>query len=235
MTPAHEKFVAAQSKLNDAPQEIDLATTVLLIIDMQEYFVNPQSPFSRMMERRAPGLTEYFQDRSSTMVTPNIQRLLRAFRDAGQRVVFTTVASEAQDGSDWSLPFKRMNAEARERIGEHSFPAKTDPWARILDELEPAADEVVINKTTFGAFSSTGLDATLRNMAIETIVLVGVVTNRCVETTMRGAADRGYRVILVDDATAAFSQELQDAATLSLMGSYGFVRQTDETLSLLQR
>ena len=169
------------------------------------------------------------------MVTPNIQRLLRAFRDAGQRVVFTTVASEAQDGSDWSLPFKRMNAEARERIGEHSFPAKTDPWARILDELEPAADEVVINKTTFGAFSSTGLDATLRNMAIETIVLVGVVTNRCVETTMRGAADRGYRVILVDDATAAFSQELQDAATLSLMGSYGFVRQTDETLSLLQR
>ncbi len=235
MTPAHEKFVAAQSKLNDAPQEIDLATTVLLIIDMQEYFVNPQSPFSRMMERRAPGLTEYFQDRSSTMVTPNIQRLLRAFRDAGQRVVFTTVASEAQDGSDWSLPFKRMNAEARERIGEHSLPAKTDPWARILDELEPAADEVVINKTTFGAFSSTGLDATLRNMAIETIVLVGVVTNRCVETTMRGAADRGYRVILVDDATAAFSQELQDAATLSLMGSYGFVRQTDETLSLLQR
>ena len=71
-------------------------------------------------------------------------------------------------------------------------------------------------------------------MGIATIVLVGVVTNRCVETTMRGAADRGYRVILVDDATAAFSQELQDASTLSLTGAYGFVRQTDETLDLLQ-
>ncbi len=235
MTLAHERFIAAQNKLNNAPLEIDLSTTVLLIIDMQEYFLNPQSPFSRMMERRASGLTEYFQERSNTMVTPNIQRLLSAFRDAGQRVVYTTVASETQDGSDWSLPFKRMNAEAREQIGEHSLPAKTDPWARILDELEPAADEVVINKTTFSAFSSTGLDATLRNMGIETIVLVGVVTNRCVETTMRGAADRGYRVILVDDATAAFSQELQDAATLSLTGAYGFVRQTDETLNLLQR
>ena len=52
MTPAHEKFIAAQRKLNGAPIEIDLATTVLLIIDMQEYFLNPQSPFSRMMERR---------------------------------------------------------------------------------------------------------------------------------------------------------------------------------------
>ncbi len=235
MTPAHEKFIAAQRKLNGAPIEIDLATTVLLIIDMQEYFLNPQSPFSRMMERRASGLVDYFQDRSKSMVVPNIERLLGAFRDAGQRVIFTTVASETQDGTDWSLPFKRMNAEAQEQVGEQALPTKTDPWARIVDELEPASDEVVINKTTFGAFSSTGLDATLRNMGIETIVLVGVVTNRCVETTMRGAADRGYRVILVDDATAAFSQELQDAATLSLTGSYGFVRQTDETLGLLEQ
>lgn len=235
MTLAHEKFIVAQRKLNDAPLEIELATTALLIIDMQEYFVNPQSPFSRMMERRAPGLTEYFRERSNALVVPNIQRLLHAFRDAGQRVVFTTVASEAQDGSDWSRPFKRLNTEAQEQIGEYSMPAKTDPWSRVVDELDPAADEVVINKTTYGAFSSTGLDATLRNMGIETIVLVGVVTNRCVETTMRGAADRGYRVILVDDATAAFSQELQDAATLSLTGAYGVIRQTDETLGLLAK
>jgi nicotinamidase-related amidase len=233
MTSAHEKFIAAQQKLNSAEIEIDPPTTALLIIDMQEYFLNPQSPFSRMMGRRAEGLADYFHDRSNRMVVPNIRRLLDAFRAARQRVIFTTVASEAQDGNDWSLPFKRMNAEAREQIGEMALPAKTDPWARIVDDLEPAADEVVINKTTYGAFSSTGLDATLRNMGVRTIVLVGVVTNRCVETTMRGAADRGYRVILVDDATAAFSPELQDAATLSLIGAYGFVRQTDETLALM--
>ncbi len=234
MTSAHERFIAAQNKLNSAPIEIDLSTTALLIIDMQEYLLNPQSPFSRIMERRAEGLVEYFQDRSISVVVPNIQRLLSVFRAAKQRVIFTTVASEAQDGSDWSPPFKRMNAEAQEQLGERALPAKTDPWARIVDDLEPAADEVVINKTTYGAFSSTGLDATLRNMGTKTIVLAGVVTNRCVETTMRGAADRGYRVILVDDATAAFSQELQDASTLSLTGAYGFVRQTDETINLLQ-
>ncbi|MDP6341976.1 MAG: isochorismatase family cysteine hydrolase, partial [Alphaproteobacteria bacterium] len=89
------------------------------------------------------------------------------------------------------------------------------------------------NKTTYGAFASTGLDASLRNLGIETLVLGGVVTNRCVETTMRDATDRGYRVILVDDGTATFSPEMQAATTLSLQGAYGFVRQTDEVLGLL--
>jgi nicotinamidase-related amidase len=233
LSKAHERYIAAQSKLNAAPIDIDLATTALLIIDMQEYFLNPQSAFSRLFDRRASGLGEYFQDRSKTMVEPNLQRLLDFFRANKQRTIFTTVASESQDGSDWAPAFKRMNAEALGQIGEPALPAKTDPWARIVEALEPTADEVVINKTTYGAFASTGLDATLRNLGIETLVLGGVVTNRCVETTMRDATDRGYRVILVDDGSATFSQEMQDATTLSLQGAYGFVRQTDDVLSLL--
>ena len=167
------------------------------------------------------------------MVEPNLKRLLDVFRAGKHRVIFSTVASENADGSDWAPAFKRLNDEARAQIREAAFPAKTDPWARMVEVLEPTADEIVINKTTYGAFASTGLDATLRNLNIETLVLGGVVTNRCVETTMRDATDRGYRVILVDDGTATFSQELQDAATLSLQGAYGFVRQTDEVLSLL--
>ena len=64
MTTAHDRYITAQNKLNAMPMEVDLATTALLIIDMQEYFVNPQSPFSRMIERRTSGLGEYFQERS---------------------------------------------------------------------------------------------------------------------------------------------------------------------------
>lgn len=73
----------------------------------------------------------------------------------------------------------------------------------------------------------------LRNLGIETLVIGGVVTNRCVETTARDATDRGYQVILVNDGTATYSQELQDMTMHSLMGSYGFVRTTDELLTLL--
>ena len=53
-----------------------------------------------------------------------------------------------------------MNDQARAQIGEPALPARTDPWARMVEVLEPLADEIVINKTTYGAFASTGLDAT---------------------------------------------------------------------------
>ncbi len=233
MTEAHEKFVAWQSKRNAAPIEIDLATTALLVIDMQEYFLNPQSPFARSMERRASGFADYYLERSSKTVEPNLQRLLDRFRDRGGRVIFTTVASEFPDGQDLSPTFQRMNAEAKGEIGAVVFPPRNDPWARVVDSLAPLEGEAVINKTTFGGFASTGLDGALRNLGIDTLVIGGVVTNRCVETTARDATDRGYRVIVVDDGTATFSPELQEMTMLSLMVSYGFVRTTDEVLALL--
>jgi nicotinamidase-related amidase len=233
LTEAHDKFVAWQIKRNSASFEIDLATTALIIIDMQEYFLNPQSPFSRCMERKESGLLDYFLKRSRTTVEPNLKRLLDCFRAHGSRVIFTTVASEYPDGQDLSPTFQRMNAEARQQIGDVIHPPRTDPWARITDTLAPVENEAVVNKTTFGSFASTGLDGMLRNLGIETLVIGGVVTNRCVETTARGATDRGYRVILVDDGTATFSQEFQDMTMHSLMGAYGFVRTTDELLALL--
>ena len=235
MTLPHEKYVAAQTKLNGVPIEFELATTALVIIDMQEYFLNPQSPFSRYLEYRAPGLGGYFRERSKMLVEPNLRRLLEFFRAQELRVIFTTVASEYQDGSDWTPAFRSGNVEAQRRIGEKVYPARTDPWARVVETLEPMAEEAVINKTTFGAFASTGLDATLRSLGIGTLVLGGVLTNRCVETTMREATDRGYRVVLVDDGTATYSPELQDATTLSLQGAYGFVRMAGEVLDLLEQ
>ena len=217
------------------PIQLDISTTAFLVIDMQEYFINPQSPFSRNIERRTSGLGDYLQDRSKTLVEPNLKSLLDRFRANKQRVIFTTVASESPDGADWAPAFKRMNLESQEQIGEPAMPAKSDQWARIVEPLEPGDDELVINKTTYGAFASTGLDSALRNLGIRTLVLGGVVTNRCVETTMRDATDRGYRVILVDDGSATFSQEMQDATTLSLQGAYGFVRQTNEVVKMLEK
>ena len=185
------------------------------------------------MERRASGFADYYMERSRKTVEPNLQRLLARFRDRGGRVIFTTVASEFPDGRDLSPIFQRMNAEAKGEIGAVVYPPRNDPWARVVDGLAPLESEAVINKTTFGSFASTGLDGALRNLGIDTLVIGGVVTNRCVETTARDATDRGYRVILVDDGTATFSPELLEMTMLSLMVSYGFVRTTDEVLALL--
>jgi nicotinamidase-related amidase len=100
--------------------------------------------------------------------------------------------------------------------------------------LEPRPGELVVNKTTYGTFTSTGLDHALRSLGITSLVVGGVVTNVCVETTARDAADRGYEVVLLDDGCAAFSPEAHEATLLSFQGPFGRVRTTDEVLAVLK-
>ena len=234
MSLAHEKYIEWQHKRNAASVKVDPQKTVLLIIDMQASFLDVQSPLGRFGEMQTPGVRDYLLERGKTVVIPNLQRLLAFFRAQNLRTIFTTVASEFPDGQDWPPILRRWNEMAQKQIGEVVFPARTDPWARIVEPLAPRPGEVIINKTTYGSFASTGLDGLLRNLGIETLIIGGIITNRCVETTAREAADRGYQVILIDDASAAHSPEQQEATMLSLQGSYGYVRMTDDVLALLK-
>lgn len=92
----------------------------------------------------------------------------------------------------------------------------------------------MVNKTTYGTFSSTGLDHALRSLGITALIVGGVVTNVCVETTARDAADRGYDVVLLDDGSAAFSPEIHEATLISFQGPFGRVKTSDDVLGLLR-
>lgn len=234
MSTAHDKYVALQRQRNVASLALDPRTTALVIVDMQEYFLNPASPFSRACERLVPGVLGHFQERGRGVVEPSLRRLLDFFRAHGLRVVYTTVASELPDGRDLMPIFQQRNAANRAAVGDVAIPARADAWARIVAPLEPRPGELVVNKTTYGTFSSTGLDHALRSLGISGLVVGGVVTNVCVETTAREAADRGYDIVLLDDGCAAFSPEIHEATLLSFQGPFGRVRTTDEVLALLK-
>jgi nicotinamidase-related amidase len=233
VSSAHDKYVALQRHRNEIPPALDPRTTALVIVDMQEYFLNPASPFSQACERIVPGVLGHFQERGRGVVEPSLRRLLDFFRARGLRVVYTTVASELPDGGDLMPIFQQRNAVSRAAVGAAAIPSRGDAWARIVASLEPRPGELVVNKTTYGTFNSTGLDHALRSMSVASLVVGGVVTNVCVETTARDAADRGYEVVLVDDGCAAFSPEIHEATLLSFQGPFGRVRTTDEVLALL--
>jgi len=233
VSSAHDKYVALQRHRNAAPLALDPRTTALVIVDMQEYFLNPASPFSRACERVVPGVLGHFQERGRGVVEPSLRRLLDFFRTNGLRIVYTTVASELADGSDLMPIFQQRNAANRAAVGDVAIPARADAGARIVAALEPRPGELVVNKTTYGTFNSTGLDHALRSLGITSLVVGGVVTNVCVETTARDAADRGYKVVLLDDRCAAFSPEIHEATLLSFQGPFGRVRTTDEVLGVL--
>lgn len=234
MSTAHDKYVALQRSRNAIPLTLDPRSTALVIVDMQEYFLNPASPFSRSCERVVPGVLGHFQERGRGVVEPTLRRLLDFFRAQGLRVVYTTVASELPDGRDLMPIFQQRNAAGRDAVGDAVIPPRADAWARIVSALEPRPDELVVNKTTYGTFNSTGLDHALRSLGITSLVVGGVVTNVCVETTARDAADRGYDVVVLDDGSAAFSPEIHEATLLSFQGPFGRVRTSDEVLALLE-
>jgi len=113
------------------------------------------------------------------------------------------------------------------------FPTVDDPSWQIDDSLAPLPGELVLNKTSSGTLNSTMLDQTLRNMGIESLVISGVTTDVCVETTARDAADRGFQVLIVEDACTAFSPDLHRAALQAFSLAFGRVRKTEEVVKLL--
>ena len=103
----------------------------------------------------------------------------------------------------------------------------------IIDILKPVPGELVINKRTQGAFASSGIDLALRSLGIETIVVTGVSTNNCVETTAREASDRGFGVVMVSDATGTCSDSMQDHTLRGFGRLWGRVASTDDVIAEL--
>ena len=180
MSSAHDKYMALQRRRNATPLGLDPQSTALVIVDMQEYFLNPGSPYSRALESAVPGVLGYFQERGREIVEPTLRRLVDYFRARRLRIVYATLASELADGSDLMPILQRRNPSNRAALGEVAFPPRADAWARIVAALEPGPGELVVNKTTYGTFNSTGLDHALRSLGITSLVIGGVVTNVCV-------------------------------------------------------
>jgi len=216
------------------PLEVDLATSCLLVIDMQEYQTRPGYGLLKSMEALAPGIGTYYVERVQSAVEPNIQRLLDAFRRGKRPVLYTAFCSEIRDGSDLAKWCKWRNRNALELVGDKVFPHKDEPSAQILKSMKPGPEDLVIYKTSSGTLNSTDIVQKLRNMGVTSVVVTGVLTNVCVETTARDLADRSFDVIIVDDACATHCPELHDATLLNFQMVFGWVRTTAEMLKLLQ-
>jgi nicotinamidase-related amidase len=147
-----------------------------------------------------------------------------ASRQAGIEVVYVTLGELTKDSRD---------AGRRQRVRGFLFPAGA-PEARVLDELAPESGELVIRRSCSGAFNCTNLDWILRNMGIDTIIIVGTVTHGCVELTARVASDIGYGVVVVSDACATLTEDLHRNALERMNDGCIYVKTTRETLQRLE-
>ncbi|MBI4277503.1 MAG: cysteine hydrolase [Armatimonadetes bacterium] len=200
--------------------------TALLVIDLQYASASRTHGLGRLLAeqgREADG--QYRFDRIERVVVPNVRTLLEFFRRRGLRVIYLTVGSLLPDYRDMPA---HMHGFAR-AVGNTQGRREHE----ILDEVRPEPGEIVMNKTTTGAFNSTSLDATLRTLGIVDLVITGVSTNSCVETTARDAADRGYRCVLVEDGCGAARPEFHEATLASFRRLFGRVASTREVIEEL--
>jgi nicotinamidase-related amidase len=201
--------------------KVKAGSTALMIIDMQ--YVDADRNHGLGLDGQERGWTdemEYYFGRLETLVIPNNKRLLDACRDAGIPVVHVRVMNLAGDSSDTSWRYRMFGI----------FVPPGDKDAEIIPELAPLPGEVVLSKTTSSVFMSTNADFVLRNMGIDTLIITGVVTNNCVESSTRNATDIGYRVLLVGDACAAWTQEGHDYCLRHLDRNFAIVKTTDHVL-----
>ncbi|HEY7748869.1 MAG TPA: isochorismatase family cysteine hydrolase [Aestuariivirgaceae bacterium] len=197
-------------------REIEQGRTALLIIDLQKGEYNPE-------KIKAEPEHAYFWERLAKIVIPNGQKLLAACRRSGVEVLFTTVECYTLDGRDRSLDYKVSGI----------FAAKGSWEAAVIDELKPLPNEIVIPKMSSSVFMSTNIEYVLRNLGIEYLMVMGVVTDQCVESAVRDACDLGFLVTLIEDACATMTQERHDA-TLRAIKGYCRQRKSDQVLSELQ-
>jgi nicotinamidase-related amidase len=203
--------------------------TALLVIDMQRDFLDPRG----------------YAAKAGLDITPlqaaigPISRLLDAARAAGVMIVHTR-EGHVPDLSDCP-PYKL--ARSRNAGAEIGSPGplgrllvRGEPGHDFIDELRPAAGEIVIDKPGYSAFAHTDLDHRLRVRGIGTLLLGGITTEVCVSSTLRDAIDRGYRCITIGDACASGFPDLHDAALRMVAvegGIFGIVCDSEQIVARL--
>jgi nicotinamidase-related amidase len=191
--------------------EIQRAEAVLLVIDLQEDFVRPDSPMWQPEALRQ---------------LPRVGRLVEACRALAVPVVFTAATYLPQPLND-TPAYCRPVAEGRLRAGT--------PGTEIAAELEVRRREQVIRtKHTYDAFFGTELDALLRAWGIRTVIVCGTMTNYCCEATARSAFDRGYHVVFGSDVTSTDSALSHLATLRTLRRGYARVLPADTIVEALR-
>ena len=189
--------------------------SALLFVDVQNFCAHRQGgEFAGLSDEEMTANYGYFFDRIESVAVPNMQKLQAAFRGAGIEVMYTTIESLTKDGRDRSLDYKITG-----------FHVPKGSWdGKVIDDIAPGDDEIVLPKTSSSVFISTHIDYVLRNLGVKQLVISGFITDQCVESAVRDACDLGYLVTLVPDACATYTQDRHDKALDEIKG---YCRQVD--------
>lgn len=197
--------------------------TAVLVIDMQNDLTKGGPDF----------FAPLYQMVESNGVIENFVKLVKGARQKGLPIIHIKTVHR-QDNADvvpTTTDFMLQGVVPKQMppiLVEGTF------GAAFIEELQPVQEDYVVAKRRSGAFYNTELDLFLRTRGVDTLLVGGVVTNGCVENTVRGARERDYHVIVLSDCCASMMPQAHDHVIQNVFPGMGRVRTSDEVLAAMK-
>src|SRR5499425_2253639 len=199
--------------LRSLKERCDPRVAALIVVDVQNDFVSPEGSAGKRGEDVSAALT----------MVPNLLRLINEARRVGLTVVYIrTTHSEWTDTPSWIYRSSQKSGLNTCREGT---------WgAELYEGVAPLPGERVVIKHRYSAFINTDLNTVLKAKNVESVLVTGVATNVCVETTARDAYMYDYYVTLVEDCSAASNEAMHKATVQNISEHFGLVVKSDEII-----
>ncbi|MDO8689945.1 MAG: isochorismatase family cysteine hydrolase [Dehalococcoidia bacterium] len=193
---------------------VDPKQCLLLVVDVQNDFCHPEGSMSKAG-----------QDLSMVgEIMPHLSELLKEARRIEVPIIFTqAIHNPWTDSEAWRTRLHGVDLDMPRHCREGS-------WGAELYEVTPGKGERVLAKRRFSAFYATDLDVMLRARGVKSLVLAGVATNICVETTARDAFMHDYNIVFLSDCSAAYHREEHDATLTNIARYFGMVATSREVI-----
>jgi ureidoacrylate peracid hydrolase len=187
------------------------STAAIVVVDVQNDFCHPDGVIGKAGIPTGAAME----------MIPRLQTLLDAARTSGVKVIFVqTIHEDVTDSAAWRL---RSGGRVRDICRKNT-------WGAEFTGIAPIANEPVVIKHRYSAFINTRLDSILRTFKTETLIMTGVSTNVCVESTARQGFMLDYNVVFLGDCTAAYSQDAHDGALKNIAMHFGTVARSEDVI-----
>lgn len=218
LLPEHIEKVRVRDGETHSVTKLECAATALVVIDMQNFYMK-EGAVSCCPNAQA--------------IVPNVNRLADAVRRFGSSVIWVRNVTNAEAFRGWSHHYERMT-KTRINIRKREL-AKDGDGFKFWHEMDVRDTDRKVEKIRYSAFipGASNLERVLGEEGVDTIILCGVATNVCVESTARDAMMMNYRTVIIEDACAADSKEAHQASLNSLYVNFGDVQNTDQIIHTL--
>ena len=218
--PEHIKTMIRRGGKEHSVESLNGPATALVVVDMQIYFMGEGQPSECPIARD---------------IVPNVNRLAEATRRAGGKVIWIQTHSGPDSKDFWSAYYDRMTTEngAKRVTGMEPGGSGFDIWP----DLDVRDEDEIVPKTRYSAFlpAPSKLEAVLKENNIDTILVTGVSTCTCCESTARDGMMLNYRTMMISDGCAAPDDDLHNNSINQFYLQFGDVQSTDEVIALLDR